>query len=193
MVFFNYIHLFRNKNRDSGRIRALSKGLTQLCRPYRSRLIGSAYFALSGVLGFMAFTFSREEAIEYWERTFLPSEQVVRFSFGSRGLVEAGEGYLVQKAFRSLPSSIDAKGSIWLNADPIWVAVFLPHPETGTIQAVAYCFDCKSLPKNWEPKGIGWRALDKTLETVDIELSRRKSSKMSIPPQFLKDPREILY
>ncbi|MEO5968901.1 MAG: hypothetical protein ABIQ95_03165 [Bdellovibrionia bacterium] len=193
MVFFNRFNLPRLKTWTARRVRAVSKSLTQLCGRHRTRLVGIAYFAISVVLGFAAFTLSREEAIEYWERTFLPSERVIHFALGSRGLIPATEGYHSQKALRSLPSSLDEKGSFWLNTDPVWVAVFLPSDKDFGIHAVAYCHDCKNFPRNWQPMGIGWRAMDKVIEQIDKGLRHRKDVKRVLLPKFQDDPREIVY
>jgi len=205
MVFFNDFNLRGIKNWASRRIRALSKslqshGLFVFFRRHRTRFIGITYFGVSVALGWVAFTLSREEAIEYWERTFLPSERVIRFALGSRGLAGASEGYPLQKALRSLPSSLDERGSIWFSAEPIWVAAFLPSAATqasgedsSSVQARVYCLDCKNFPKNWHPLGLGWRALDKVIDQIDIELRQKKGIKMIAPRKLQRDPREIVY
>ena len=198
MVFFNYFNLSGFKNWAAGRVRALSQSFAQVfgrLGRHRTRLIGAAYFAVSVALGFVAFTCSREEAIEYWERTFLPSGQVIGFALGSRGLVAAVEGYQLQKVLRSLPTSLDDRGSIWLSADPIWVAVFLPSKDDSSVQAETYCLDCKNLPKNWQPMGIGWRAMDKVVNQIDNLLKRRKETKIAPSTQIRsrRDPREFIY
>jgi hypothetical protein len=193
MVLFNNLSLPRFKNRIARGVQALSKNLGQLCGRHRTRLIGIAYFGVSIALGFAAFTFSRVEAIEYWERTFLPSERVIRFALGSRGLVPAAEGYQAQRVLRSLPSSLDEKGSIWMSTDPIWVAAFLPSKEDTSIQVLTYCLDCKNFPKNWQPMGIGWRAMDKAIEQIDRGLKGRKEVKTAPLSKIRSDPREIVY
>ncbi len=202
-AFFKNFSLLWIKNRAVGRIRALSKDIRPHLGPHRSRIVGLTYFMVSIILGLFAFTLTREEAIEYWERTFLPSERVIRFALGSRGLRAAREGHPLQRGLRALPSSLDEKGSIWVSADPIWVAAFLPSHSDSDVQPVVYCLDlkmckncpedCRIPPKNWQPMGRGWRAMDKVIDQIDGDLRLRKE-KIGAPwVKIRRDPREILY
>lgn len=202
-AFFKNFSLLWIKNRVVGRIRAVSKSMRPHFEQHRSRIVGLTYFVISVILGLFAFTLTREEAIEYWERTFLPSERVIRFALGSRGLKAASEGHPLQRGLRALPSSLDEKGSIWLSADPIWVAAFLSSHSDSEVQPVVYCLDrkmckncledCRIPPKNWQPMGRGWRAMDKVIDQIDGDLRLRKEIKGGLSVKTRRDPREILY
>lgn len=173
------------------RIRSLQAKLSE--EPYRGhkrKFLAVAFLITSISFGILAFGQAREEAIKSWERAHLPSLQVWVLALSTRGyrtLSDIGE---IQKLARSLPTTLDSEGSIWVDRDLNWVVLY--HDINQALPAHIFYRDIRKKPEAWSPRGIGWAHFDSTLNEVDAMLAKApKILRKKAEP--ITDPREIRY
>ncbi len=149
--------------------------------------VGVIFLLLSVWIGNWAKQVSQLEAAAQWEREHLPSEQIIECLMKSRGLGLVRHLKKLHKVLRTLPSTIDDPGSIWISESVDWIA-FYGSPERSP-QVQIYCLQCSFLPTQWGPLGVGWTAIALALQKMDQKAILLKGPKA----QIQKDPREIFY
>ncbi len=197
MDIYSFWSFCRDKLRLEKRAESLSKGylreirnsISKTYRRYQRLWVAALFLVLSLALGDRANEMSQKTGASSWEKSHPPSQKVIFYSLKSRGLTLIQGVSFFQKIYRTIPTSLDEEGSIWLSEDANWVAFFLASAEA--IPAQIYCLICKQLPVRWEPLGRGWQAFEKSLEELDHKIA---ALKLSRPKKFLpRDSREIVY
>lgn len=197
-----FSNLFRFRSGVSRRIREIPTTIKNAvgahCQAERiwstyRKCFGVASFLLSIFLGMVANSYSEQEALKRWEKNHVPSYSVVQFAMGSRGLMLNQNLSITQKLMRSLPTNLDDPGSFWMSQDSSWFAYYGNSNQQAQVQF--YRMGSSSLPHHWIPMGVGWRALEKSIDAVDrVKLSNQ--SRKIHPAQRAKqrlDPRQLVY
>jgi hypothetical protein len=180
----------------SARVYGLSQGgragaLADSLKRHRRKIQSVALLLAALTFGIWAHDLAETEALSSWLHTHPPSEQMWRHALLSRGMRALEEPHALQKAAKSLPTLVDADGTVWLSADAGWIAVF-GRQANGLAQAI-YCLECEHPPLGWSPAGNGWEAFDPVLAQVDQLISQRKPQQKALKRAVPRDPREIVY
>lgn len=161
-------------------------------KKYKGWIFGALWFVLAILFGIWANDASEASAILAWEKKFRPSLRIAHHAFASRAYAFQTDPKKVQSAEYTLPSTIDQEGSFWVSNDHNWVAYFAKAEDM--IRPYLYCYDCTQKPKEWTEQGLGWRALDTILETLDVLAAKRPKAKAVKKGQAeYRDPREIRF
>lgn len=188
------------------RIQELQKNPLPLPAPspaLRRRVRGALLVILSIVLASFAHEVARTEALESWIHENAPSSRIWRHALGAQSFQAVKSPNLMHRVLRSLPTTLDAVGSVWISQDSSWVVVFGGSEDKGSDIPLIYTRaeltprgelrDRTNPVKHWSPAGRGWEAFDQVLERVE---------KMRAPPVFRPkkarvrtyiDPRAIIY
>jgi hypothetical protein len=180
------------RDRVSKRLREVQKYLVQRFR-YQERFLSISSLVSAICLGTCAHRASENEALQRWERTHLPSDRIVQQSIRSYGWGSMDHSKTIEKLVRTIPASLDEKGSVWASDNWNWILFFSSHSEL--VQPQFYCLHCAKVPTNWLPVGVGWKGLELTLEgmTTRLELEKSQLPKKKIKSVHWKDAREISF
>jgi hypothetical protein len=176
-------------------IPALSKKprwrLPSFGRGKRKLIAGGLLLVSSACAAIWAEKISRSTALDEFEHSRTPSSKVWDFSLQSRGYRKLKDAWLIQKAIRRLPATLDTPGSVWSSRDSDWIAVFV-NPEQSIPEAV-FCFQCEAPPSDWKPMGMGWPAFDRTLAESEAYVAAVKARVKPKKPVEFRDSREVRY
>lgn len=219
MGFFNRFCMFRFMSGVAGGISTVSDRFKKRCRIAASavrglsfkkvvkkpnffkfhhnqrRLLSVALFLTAILLAIKAHDISQGDGIQKWLRDHPPSLKILEFSLGSRGLRSLAFSQknekIFQKVIRTLPTSLDEEGAIWLSQDETWVASY--YGKDHEIQPYLFCAECSTLPKNWRSLGFGWPAFESLISAIDQRLTREQKKSPLEKKKVWRDPREISY
>lgn len=156
---------------------------------FRKRCLGAIFVGTAIWLGVWANEVSQLEAKMKWEKTHLPTEQILDFALGSRGMKQVRDLKLLQRATYTLPARLDELGAVWLSEGANWLAFFTGSEENTQVKI--YCQPCTMQPRIWQPKGVGWRGLELALQEIDRRIGERQG--VTPKKRIERDPREIVF
>lgn len=165
-------------------------GFGQAIQKHKSWILAVTWLLLAGGFGNWASESSEASAILSWEKRFRPSLRILHHALGSRSYTFLKDEKKVQKVEYTLPSTLDQRGSFWSTQDYNWIVYFTEGEDT--VRPHLYCLDCSKKPENWREQGLGWRALDSLLETLDVLAAKRPKAVKRGSIEY-RDPREIRF
>lgn len=168
-----------------------------LSKLFEEGFTSSKRYWLSGILLFLSLwighsanQLSENKAIENWEKSHLPPQKIVQFSFQSYGWKEIKDPKKIQKIIRTLPAALDENGSFWVSSPLDWIIFFSDHKNLETIEV--YCHTCQNTPQSWSFYGKGWRAFEGIISKMDQVARSFKPAVVKKPIQKA-DPRAWTY
>jgi|GEM_PF-2247798 len=184
-------------DRVSRRVRTLSLRLKIEKWLYLKKLVAPALLIAAAILASLAYQLSSEDGLEGWLKLHAPSGEVWDAMAGARKFYRVTDPKLLQKLYRSIPSSAESNGMVWRTPEGSKIAVFLAAREgntEGDLPFRIYAADFEQQNAKWEPLGMGWPGLEasaKSMETYRLE--QAKKTKKAIKKAEFIDPDEIRY
>ena len=199
--FAHFLHL-PGFDRLSKRIQKVPLFYTKKIGTFRRKAQALLLIIAAIGLGIWAKETTELEALQSWQLSHLPQRSVWEHGLGARGFKPLNELRLLQEVTRSLPTSLDDLGTVWISSNSYWVAIALPAKEKEALPQEAperlqiYCLKCTKSPmewKNWETLDRGWTGFEKSLSRIDRLPKQATLSQSPRKKQKVWDPREIRY
>ena len=178
-------------HRVSKRVRSLSESFARKewsC--ISNRILAPILLAFGLFCSAWAYHLSGEDALEGWLKGHLPTPTVWTAALAPSKFQRVSDPKLLQKIYRSIPSSAEPVGSVWKSSEGAWVAVFAEPPQSFVL------YRAEEAPQkiSWQPVGRGWAALEQAIHTAeDYEKALEKRLKKPKAAGTSFDPLEIRY
>ena len=180
-------------DRVSKRVRSVPEQFKVKKRIYYRRLLAPALLAGAALTAGLAYQMSSEDAITSWLHLHPPTDGIWAAAASSRKFIKQGDPKILQKLYRTIPSSAEASGTIWRSSDGSKIAVFMEGRE-GELPFRVYGATFQNLSVHWEPLGLGWPAFEQALKSMDGYLEEeRKRLKNQVHHSEYVDRFEIRY
>jgi hypothetical protein len=157
----------------------------------RGVLTGGAFIVVAGILGWSAQELTYSQALQDWERQRLPTDRIWNYALGNRGWTVSQPSPISHQAFKKLPASLDAAGSVWASPDLEWVIVY--HDSNHPTPYQLFCRGCRTAPERWDPVGTGWSAFDRIMKQAETTKAKPIQALKRTKKAKFVDSREIQY